>query len=157
MSFAQVEETSSVIKCCGRTHRSRKLKINVRISLKVQKNLSFDNFQIYVWPTLFLLNVFTALKGTHLCIFIKELTIPHCMRMQKMQFAGLFHENDCSVPEVIKHFSCSTQMSMKFKLLINTEIAKRNGNFRFKSQKPFILLINVKMPTIVSRFHSQLS
>ena len=27
--------------------------------------------------------------------------------------------------EVIKLFSCSTQLSMKFKLLINTEIAKR--------------------------------
>ena len=30
--------------------------------------------------------------------------------------------------EVIK---CSTQLSMKFKPLINTEIAQINGNFRF--------------------------
>ena len=38
---------------------------------------------------------------------------------------------------------------MKFKLLINTEIAKINGNFRFKSQNQlFILLINVKMLTV---------
>ena len=30
-------------------------------------------------------------------------------------------------PEVIKLFSCSTQLSMKFKLLINIEIAKIKG------------------------------
>ena len=41
-------------------------------------------------------------------------------------------------PEVIKLFSCSTQLSMKFKLLINTENAKINGNFRLKSPKPVI-------------------
>ena len=44
--------------------------------------------------------------------------------------------------EVIKLFSCSTQLSLKFQLLINTEIAQINLNFGF-------LLINVKMPTIV--------
>ena len=38
-------------------------------------------------------------------------------------------------PEVIKLFSCSTQLSMNFKVLIHTETAKINGNFRFKSQK----------------------
>ena len=38
-------------------------------------------------------------------------------------------------PEVIKLFSCSTQLSMKFKLLINVEIVKISGKFRFKSQK----------------------
>ena len=43
-----------------------------------------------------------------------------------------------SGPKVIKLFSCSTQLSMKFKMLINIEIAKINGNFRFRSQKPAI-------------------
>ena len=38
-------------------------------------------------------------------------------------------------PEVIKLFSCSTQLSMKFFLLINVEIPT--------------MLINVEMPTIV--------
>ena len=33
-------------------------------------------------------------------------------------------------------FSCSTQLSMKIKLLINTEIAKTNGTFMLKSPKP---------------------
>ena len=33
--------------------------------------------------------------------------------------------------EVIKLVSCSTQLNMKFKRLINTEKAKINGNFRF--------------------------
>ena len=37
--------------------------------------------------------------------------------------------------KVIKLFSCSTQVSLKLKQLINSRIAKINGNFRFKSQK----------------------
>ena len=36
-------------------------------------------------------------------------------------------------PEVIKHFSCSTQLSKKFKLLIHHEITHIKLNFRFKS------------------------
>ena len=38
-------------------------------------------------------------------------------------------------PEVIKLFSRSTQLSMKFKMLINIEIAKIYGISRFKSPK----------------------
>ena len=73
-------------------------------------------------------------------------------------FWGRFSHDDvkCYVllfrPEVIKLFSSSAQLSMKFQLLINVEIAKISGTFRFKTQKLvilFILLINVKMPTIV--------
>ena len=41
-------------------------------------------------------------------------------------------------PEVIKLFSCSSQLSVKFQMLINTDIAKINGNFRFKSPKQII-------------------
>ena len=37
--------------------------------------------------------------------------------------------------EVIKLFSCSTQLSIKFKMLINIEIAKIYGIFRFNSLK----------------------
>ena len=52
--------------------------------------------------------------------------------------------------EVIKLISCSTQLSMKFEILINIEIAKIDGMFRFYSLKPaIILLINVKMPIVV--------
>ena len=40
--------------------------------------------------------------------------------------------------EVIKLFSCSTQLSMKFKMLINIEIAKIDGIFRFNALKPAI-------------------
>ena len=51
--------------------------------------------------------------------------------------------------KVVKLFSCSTQLSMKFILLINFKIAKIDGIFRFNSvSQPFIQLINVKMPTI---------
>ena len=53
-------------------------------------------------------------------------------------------------PEVIKLFSCSTQLSMKFEMLISLKIS-RNSDF-LGSDKPrmlFFPLINVKMPTIV--------
>ena len=45
-------------------------------------------------------------------------------------------------PEVIKLFSCSTQLSMKVKMLINTKIAKIKVNFMVKSQKPVIYPAN---------------
>ena len=38
-------------------------------------------------------------------------------------------------PEVIKLFSSSAQLSMKFQLLINAEIVKISGKFRFISHK----------------------
>ena len=44
--------------------------------------------------------------------------------------------------EVIKLFSCSTQLSMKFKMLINIEIAKIDGIFRFNSLEPAIYPVN---------------
>ena len=50
-------------------------------------------------------------------------------------------------PEVIKLFSSSTQLSMKFQLLIKT---KMKTFLVFKlSDGVFIMLINDKMPTIV--------
>ena len=47
-------------------------------------------------------------------------------------------------PEVIKLFSHSTQLSMKFYLLMESKILK--NEFKL-SDVVFILLINVKMPT----------
>ena len=44
--------------------------------------------------------------------------------------------------KVIKLFSCSTQLSMKFKMLINIEMAKIHGIFRFNSLKPAIFPAN---------------
>ena len=44
--------------------------------------------------------------------------------------------------EVIKLFSCTTQLSMTFKMLIYTVIAKIKGNFRFESQKLVIYPAN---------------
>ena len=53
-------------------------------------------------------------------------------------------------PEVISFFSCSTQLSMKFQTFITTKMLKITI---FLALNPsgilFILLINVKMPTIV--------
>ena len=53
-------------------------------------------------------------------------------------------------PGVIKLFSCSIQLSMKFYMLVSIKIS-RNWTF-LGSDKPrmlFFSLINVKMPTIV--------
>ena len=65
--------------------------------------------------------------------------------------------------EFIKLFSCSTQLSMKFQLLIKTKMLKTYDFLAFKlSYAVFIMLINAKMPTIVDiyeqdKFHAQLS
>ena len=69
-------------------------------------------------------------------------------------------------PEVIKLFSCSTQLSRNFEQLIKL-IYKQVKNFLASSlsEHVFIMLINVKMPTIVgiltfmsrARIHAHLS
>ena len=52
--------------------------------------------------------------------------------------------------EVIKLFSCSTQQSKKFQLLIKTKIPTNEEVSCFKPLRGwFIMLLNVKMPTIV--------
>ena len=45
-------------------------------------------------------------------------------------------------PEVIKLFSSLAQLSMKFQLLINVEIIKISGKFRFKTKKLVIYPAN---------------
>ena len=45
-------------------------------------------------------------------------------------------------PEVIKLFSSSAQLSMKFQLLINAEIVKISGKFRFIPQNLVIYPAN---------------
>ena len=75
-----------------------------------------------------------------------------------------------SGPEVIKLFSCSTQLSMKFQLLPKKfKCGTINSYIAFKlSEVEFIMVTNVKMPTIMSfigiltfyeddKFHAQLS
>ena len=54
-----------------------------------------------------------------------------------------------SGPEVIQLFSCSTQLSTKFQLLIKTKIPTKKFLALSLSDVVFIMLINVKMPTIV--------
>ena len=54
-----------------------------------------------------------------------------------------------SGPKIIKLFSCSTQMIMKFQLLIPTKMLLKIFLAFNLTNVVFILLINVKMPTIV--------
>ena len=56
-------------------------------------------------------------------------------------------------PEVKKLFSCSTQLSMKFVLLINLKLLTNANSFLLNVAKhENSLLINMKMPTIVRIF-----
>ena len=55
--------------------------------------------------------------------------------------------------EVIKLFSCSTQLSTKFQLLVKTKIPTKKFLAFSLSDVVFIMLINVKMPTIVGLFN----
>ena len=56
-------------------------------------------------------------------------------------------------PEVIKLFPCTTQMSTKFQLLIKAKIlTKKNFHSISFSDVVFIMLINVKMPTVFGIF-----
>ena len=50
-------------------------------------------------------------------------------------------------PKVIKLFSCSTQLSMKFLMLISINISRNSAFFSGsdKPRMPFFLLINVKV------------
>ena len=50
--------------------------------------------------------------------------------------------------KIIKLFSCFTQLSAKFQLLIKNKMLK-NKDFSCFSDVLFIMLINVKMPTSV--------
>ena len=45
-------------------------------------------------------------------------------------------------PEVIKLFSSSAQLSMKFQLLINVEMVEISGKFRFSTQQLVIYPAN---------------
>ena len=67
------------------------------------------------------------------------------------------HENvqralDDSNPslKVIKRFSCSSQLTMKFQLVVRTKMLKNTDFSRFQfSDVLFIMLMNVKIPTNV--------
>ena len=53
-------------------------------------------------------------------------------------------------PELLKPFSCSIQLSFKFQLLIKTIYRKMQKFLALNlSDGVFIMLINVKMPTVV--------
>ena len=56
----------------------------------------------------------------------------------------------CTGPEVIKLFQCSTQLSTEFQLHIKLKYPQiKNFLALSLSDVVFIMLINVKMPTIV--------
>ena len=60
------------------------------------------------------------------------------------KFSAMLGQSHCFKPgpEVIKLFSISAQLSMKFQLLINAEIVKISGKFGIKPQKLVIYPAN---------------
>ena len=58
-------------------------------------------------------------------------------------------------PTDLAPFSCSTQLSIKFKLLINIEIVTISGKFRLKSKNPVIYPAN-KCLNANSYWHSNI-
>ena len=89
------------------------------------------NDSLFIWP-------YPFLEG-------KPVSLLNC-------FPFLCDLSECSFmlqpgPMVIKLFSCSTQLSKKFQLLIKTKMLKMKTALAFKlSDDVFIILINVKMP-----------
>ena len=60
-----------------------------------------------------------------------------------------------SSSKIIRLFSCSTQLSTKFQLLTKTKMQKKKKKIfpAYKlSEAVFIMLINVKMPTLLLAF-----
>ena len=82
-------------------------------------------------------------------------------------FIGKFYtRNRQSDPEVIKLFSCLTQLSMKFFLFINVEMPKLVGILIFMSGKNSILglskpkkaeFLDIFILMSIQNFHAQLS
>ena len=61
-----------------------------------------------------------------------------------------FRSRTCSGPEVIKLFSCSTQLSIKFFLLINVKMPTIVGILTFVSRKNSILGLSESEKSLIS-------
>ena len=65
-------------------------------------------------------------------------------------FAIILLRKERAGPEIIKLFSCSTQLSTKFQLLLKIKISSNKVCLALRlSDVVFIMCIYVKMPTIV--------
>ena len=97
-----------------------------------------DNNLINVW--------IVSIKMTKLRPLLEYVghTTTHKCMICSFIVAYPFGEQNKPGPEVIKLFSCSTQLSMNFQLLITTKVSSS------LSYVVFIMLINVKMPKIVA-------
>ena len=75
------------------------------------------------------------IQDFHLCMIIWFSNIIQYVCSLLVAVAMACPKSDQPGPEVIKLFSSSAQLSMKFQLLINVKIFKKCGKFRFKTQK----------------------
>ena len=68
--------------------------------------------------------------------------------MSRLMYSIFDYKMSLSGPEIIKRFSCSTQVSTKLVLVLKYRQIKKFLALSL-SDVVFIMLINVKMPTIV--------
>ena len=73
----------------------------------------------------------------------------YCLLKESLDTIDVTTESKCPGPEVIKLFSCSTQLSMKISLLINMKMPTIVGIFIFISRENF-MLSKVKQERICS-------
>ena len=83
-----------------------------------------------------------------LVIAVQQLSLTEkCIRRSTLP---LSNSTGVTGPEVMKLFTCSIQLSMKFIMLINLKCLKIKTFLAFRrSDVVFIMLINIKLPTIV--------
>ena len=76
------------------------------------------------------------------CFFLRRFAF--FLSLTKVELSPIKWNKKCMRPgpEVIKLFSSSAQLSMKFQLLINAEIVKISGKFRFIPQNLVIYPAN---------------
>ena len=104
--------------------------------LKIPKNIEIQNFE----PK--------KIARTYVCVKISECP-PRVLYIKLFSITRVKVELQ-SCPEVIRLSSCSTQLSTKFQLLLKTKIRQMKKFLALSiSDVVYIMLINVKMPTIV--------
>ena len=115
----------------------------------IQCSRPYSNYDVQINTTRSLARIYTKL-----CVLL--MSVSHL----RTDFARHFIRYCISCllspgPEVIKLFSCSTQLSTKLQLLKYRKMKKFLA--LSISDVVFIMLINVKMPTIVDKYRAQLS
>ena len=107
---------------------------------------------LHVFLSFFLDHLYEAQKS---CCCQHGISVPiNCVLVKVFHRVGRALSNKLSYtwtgPEVIKLFSCSTQLSMKFFLLINVKMPTMVGILTFVSRKNSILGLSESEKSLIS-------